>query len=119
MTVPGYVRGQGLWRFHRASLPNLSRAWRNPGGPAGGGPCVGLHIKSILPERMKIKLLAIERLPPEPAPPPPRYFIREGKLHHWYYAPPSCQRPGPETLFDSPTATPKKLSDETSYFFKT
>ncbi len=98
MTVPGYVRGVKDYGVFIELSPNLS-GLAEPREDLREGDRVSVYIKSILPERMKIKLLAIERLPPEPAPPPPRYFIREGKLHHWYYAPPSCQRPGPETLF--------------------
>ena len=48
---------------------------------------------------MKIKLLVIDRLPPEPTPPPLTYFITDGRLGHWRYAPEGCRKAGPETEF--------------------
>ena len=56
-------------------------------------------IKAILPERMKIKLLAIDTLPPLDAPAPLEYFITQGRLEKWKYAPPGCVKVGAETIF--------------------
>ena len=51
------------------------------------GDRVSVYLKSVAPERMKIKLLVIDRLPPLEAPPPLRYYHTEGRLEHWRYAP--------------------------------
>lgn len=48
---------------------------------------VSVRIKSIQPERRKIKLAVVHRLPPSAAPPSYRYFRREGHMDFWQYAP--------------------------------
>ena len=61
------------------------------------GDGVSVFIKSIRPERMKIKLQIIDRLPPaEPA--PPAYQITDGQLDRWVYSPPGCEKTV-ETVF--------------------
>ena len=63
------------------------------------GARVSVYIKAILPERMKIKLLAIDTLPPLDGPAPLEYFITQGRLEKWKYAPPGCVKVGAETVF--------------------
>lgn len=99
MTVSGYVRGIKDYGVFIELAPNLS-GLAELRGDLQEGDRVSVYIKSILPERMKIKLLAIERLPQDTAPPPPKYFITEGKLSHWRYAPSSCTKAGMETIFE-------------------
>ena len=79
-------------------FPNLS-GLAEPREDLLEGDRVSVFLKSILPERMKIKLLIIDRLPPEPAPPPLTYFITDGRLGHWRYAPEGCRKEGLETDF--------------------
>ena len=38
-------------------------------------------------------------LPPLTEPQPLHYFIREGRLDHWKYAPTGCIKVGAETIF--------------------
>ena len=100
ITVPGIVRGIKEYGAFVELTPNLS-------GLAEGradlseGDRVSVYIKSILPQRMKIKLLVIEKLPPAPERPPLRYFITNGVMEHWRYAPPGCVKVGCETVFDA------------------
>lgn len=63
------------------------------------GDRVSVYLKSILPDRMKIKLMVIEQLPPEQEPVPLRYFITTGRMVRWQYAPEGCQKLGSETIF--------------------
>lgn len=98
MTVPGFVRGVKEYGVFIELAPNLS-GLAEPRGDLREGDRVSVYIKAILSERMKIKLLAIERLPPEP-PPPPEYFITDGKLSRWQYAPPVSRKVGMETIFE-------------------
>lgn len=98
MTVPGYVRGVKDYGIFIELAPNLS-GLAEPRGDLREGDRVSVYIKAILPERMKIKLLAIERLPPEAAP-PPKYFITGGRLARWRYAPPGSYKTGMETIFE-------------------
>lgn len=98
MTVPGVVRGVKDYGVFVELTPNLSGlAERDP--RLTEGTRVSVYLKAILPERMKIKLLAIELLPPLATPQSLHYFIQEGRLEHWKYAPPGCVKVGAETIF--------------------
>ena len=100
MTVPGFVRGVKDYGVFVELAPNLSGlAELQPGLEEGDR--VSVYIKSISPQRMKIKLLIIGRLPPAP-PAPLHYFITSGRLTHWRYAPEGCTRVGGETVFLDP-----------------
>ena len=77
--------------------PNLSGlADAREGLSPGDG--VSVYIKSIRPERMKIKLQVIEKLPPSPAE-PLRYQVTDGKLDRWVYSPPNYEKAAVETVF--------------------
>ena len=98
MTVPGIVRGVKDYGAFVELSPNLSGlAERSPLLHEGGRASV--YIKAILPQSMKIKLLAIDALPPAPERPPLEYFITGGRVDKWKYAPPGCSKIGPESVF--------------------
>ena len=63
------------------------------------GDGVSVYIKSIRPERMKIKLQVIEKLPPLAEPEPLRYQITDGVLDRWVYSPAGYEKPAVETVF--------------------
>lgn len=98
MTVAGWVRGIKDYGAFVELFPNLS-GLAEPREDLHEGDRVSVFLKSILPERMKIKLLIIDRLLPEPTPPPLTYFITDGRLGHWRYAPEGCRKTGLETDF--------------------
>lgn len=98
MTVPGYVRGLKDYGAFVELTPNLSGLAECKEGLREGDR-VSVFIKSIQPQRMKLKLLIIDVLPPLPTPEAPRYFITEGKLTRWRYAPEGCYKAGSETVF--------------------
>lgn len=99
-TVRGIVRSVKDYGAFVELSPNLSGlADLRPGMAPGDG--VSVYIKSIRPERMKIKLQIIERLPPPAAPEPLRYQITDGCLDRWVYSPPGCEKPAIETVFTS------------------
>lgn len=58
--------------------------------PVASGQTVSCYIKSILPERMKIKLNLIDLLG-ETAAPPMQYFVKENHMDFWQYSPTACQ----------------------------
>lgn len=98
MTVPGVVRGMKDYGAFVELTPNLSGlAEHSPLLQEGGR--VSVYIKAILPERMKIKLLVIDALPPVSTPEPIRYFLTQGRLDKWKYAPPGCRKVGMESIF--------------------
>lgn len=53
------------------------------------GQGVSVYLRSILPERQKIKLTILEGLPAVPAQ-PLRYYRTAGRLERWEYAPGSA-----------------------------
>ncbi len=61
---------------------------------------VSVYIKSILPQRMKVKLTVIDVLAPYDAPTPPRYFITEGHIDEWIYTPVGCDKKPVKTVFE-------------------
>ena len=56
------------------------------------GDRVSVYIKSIIPDKMKIKLVIIDSTLEKGAPTPLNYFIAEGDDHisEWLYSPPNC-----------------------------
>lgn len=98
MTVPGHVRGLKDYGAFVELSANLSGLAECKAGVREGDR-VSAYIKSILPERMKLKLLIIDVLPPLEGPENPRYFITDGILKRWNYAPEGCQKAGGETVF--------------------
>lgn len=98
MTVPGYARGIKDYGTFVELTPNLSGLAESKDG-VKEGERVSVYIKSILPDRMKLKLLIIDTLPPLEGPEPLHYFLTEGILDRWQYAPEGCRKPGGETVF--------------------
>ena len=86
MTVSGYVRGIKDYGVFVELFPNLSGLAEPKEGVAEGDR-VSVYLKSILPQRRKIKLRILERLPREDTPPALSYFHTEGVLEGWQYAP--------------------------------
>lgn len=100
-TVRGTVRSVKEYGSFIELAPNLSGLAdsREDLSPGDG---VSVFIKSIRPERMKIKLQVIEKLPPQMQPEPLRYQITDGKLDRWTYSPPGYEKEPVETVFTAP-----------------
>ena len=57
------------------------------------GQQASVFIKSILPARMKVKLILIETFDPEPKrPQPPDYFFHGDHMDEFLYSPPQCEK---------------------------
>ncbi|MEG2000832.1 MAG: S1 RNA-binding domain-containing protein [Evtepia sp.] len=91
MTVSGYVRGLKEYGAFIELTPNLT-GLADRTEDLQEDDRVSVFIKAILPERMKIKLLIIHRLEPDPTPAPLVYYQRSGCLGGWCYAPENCCR---------------------------
>lgn len=96
-TVAGIVRSVEDYGIFVELTPNLA-GLAEPRENVGVGQYAGVYIKSILPDRMKIKLIIIDAQDVPAAPPPLQYFITEGHLDRWLYSPPRCEK-RIETLF--------------------
>jgi len=105
-TVTGIVRSTEDYGVFVELAPNLA-GLAEPREDCRPGDGCAVYIKSILPERMKIKLVMIDLCDP-PAVPPTRYYLppslspAEAYARHmdrWQYSPPACERVI-ETVFE-------------------
>ena len=90
-TVHGIVRSVFDYGAFVELTPNLSglaeiRSDLHPGDR------VSVFIKSLRPERMKVKLHIIDSLPPLERPLPLQYWVTDGRLSRWLYSPPGCTK---------------------------
>lgn len=89
--VVGTVRSVESYGIFVELAPNLA-------GLAEGRPDVAVgqqasvYIKSILPEKMKVKLALIDTQNAVDLPRPPEYFITQGPIYHWRYSPEGSPR---------------------------
>lgn len=97
-TVRGIVRSVKEYGSFIELTPNLS-GLADTKESLQPGDGVSVFIKSIRPERMKIKLQVIERLPPAGGPEPLQYQITDGRVDRWVYSPPNYEKPPVETDF--------------------
>ena len=94
----GVVRSIEPYGVFIELTPNLS-GLAEPRADLRPGMAVSVYIKSILPQRMKVKLTVIDVLAPYDAPTPPRYFITEGHIDEWTYTPVGCDKKIVKTIF--------------------
>lgn len=86
-TVTGIVRSVQPYGAFVELLPNLS-GLADPNPDLREGDAVSVYIKSILPEKQKIKLVALHRLEPGAVPPQPvTYYRTGGHIDFWEYSP--------------------------------
>lgn len=98
MTVPGIVRGVKEYGAFVELSPNLS-GLAEIREDVKEGDRVSVYLKSVTPERMKIKLLVINKLPPDPTPPELHYTQTSGRISRWEYAPRGCGKVGAVSVF--------------------
>ena len=99
-TVMGRVRSiesYGIFVELAPNLAGLAELRGNVGTPVrtAVGDLAAIYIKSILPERMKVKLVIIDSYPAPEPPELPRYYIDTEKTKHldyWEYSPRCCPR---------------------------
>ena len=105
-TVTGRVRSIESYGVFIELAPNLAGLAELRGGTGvpvrtAVGDLAAVYIKSILPERMKIKLVIIDSRAEAEFPEPPKYFIDPHKTPHisyWEYSP-ACSTRLVETVF--------------------
>ena len=85
-TVTGIVRSieaYGVFVELTPNLAGLAEADEN----LKIGSRVSVYIKSIIPEKMKIKLVIVDAFDEIPNPEEPAYFISENHIDFWQYSP--------------------------------
>ncbi len=104
-TVAGIIRSVEPYGVFVELAPNLAGLAEQREGdrcPPAVGQYAAVYIKSIIPDRMKIKLVLIDTYVAEPPRSELRYFIDGRRLTHmdrWCYSPPSAAKVI-ETVFD-------------------
>lgn len=90
-TVLGKIRSVESYGVFVELAPNLAGlAERHEG--ARVGQTASVYIKSILPEKMKIKLVIIDTQDTDDVPPPLTYFSDAAHIDRFSYAPACCAR---------------------------
>ena len=106
-TVMGRVRSIESYGIFVELAPNLAglaelRGSGNSPVRTAVGDLAAVYIKSIIPERMKVKLVIIDSYPSPDPPEPLTYYIdpaRTPHLDYWEYSPASCPKLV-ETIFE-------------------
>lgn len=88
-TVSGIVRSVEEYGIFVELSPNLSGLAEFK-EDVKVGDLVSVYIKSIIPEKMKIKLLLIDTLDKDNIKPSINYFLTSGNIKEWVYTPKEC-----------------------------
>ncbi|MEI3059349.1 MAG: hypothetical protein V8T29_01400 [Oscillospiraceae bacterium] len=110
--VTGIVRSVQPYGAFIELTPNLS-GLAEPEDGLEPGQLVSVYIRSILPEKQKIKLTVLEQLDPRNVPPQLlRYYRTVGCLDRWEYAPGSgtVTVPLPGPAVQPPPVMPQELA---------
>lgn len=90
-TIAGIVRSVEPYGIFVELTPNLA-GLAEPREGVRVGQQAAVYIKSVQPEKLKIKLALIDTQDDSQPPPTPRYFVTEGPLTYWRYSPEDCVR---------------------------
>lgn len=90
-TVPGIVRSVEKYGIFVELTPNLAGLAEFSEGIEPG--ChAGVYIKSIIPAKMKIKLIIVDSFAADYPAEPPKYFLEDGRIDRWLYSPPESEK---------------------------
>ena len=64
------------------------------------GQQASVYVKSLIPEKMKIKLIIVDAFDGESSPSPLCYYITEGHIDYWQYSPDHCRK-SISTIFEN------------------
>ncbi len=96
-TVAGVVRSVESYGVFVELAPNLA-GLAEPRDNVIPGQQASVYIKSLIPEKMKVKLVIVDAFDARYHPIIPRYFIEEGHIDQWRYSP-DCADKLIETIF--------------------
>ena len=97
-TVSGIVRSVENYGAFVELAPNLAGLAESKDGVKTGQQA-SVYIKSIIPEKMKIKLIIIDTFDSRRTPSPPEYFYEGNHISRFLYSPEGCKKVV-ETVFD-------------------
>ena len=90
-TVSATVRSVESYGIFVELTPNLA-GLAEPKAGVRAGQQASVYIKSLIPEKMKVKLILIDAFDEAPRTKALRYFIESGRLDRWVYSPAGCSR---------------------------
>lgn len=90
-TIAGIIRSVEPYGIFVELTPNLA-GLAEPREGVRVGQQAAVYIKSVQPEKLKIKLALIDTQDGAAVPAPPQYFITQGPVEHWRYSPADCAR---------------------------
>ncbi len=90
-TIAGIIRSVEPYGVFVELTPNLA-GLAEPREGVRVGQQAAVYIKSVQPEKLKIKLALIDAVDGATTPPTPHYFITDGPLTYWRYSPADCTR---------------------------
>lgn len=96
-TVSGIIRSVENYGAFVELAPNLAGLAESKEGVKTGQQA-SVYIKSIIPEKMKIKLIIIDTFDYTYNPQKPEYFCNESHINSFLYSPPECSK-RVETVF--------------------
>lgn len=90
-TVTGIIRSVENYGSFVELAPNLA-GLAEPYTDAEEGMQASVYIKSIIPKKMKIKLIIIDTFAYKYSPKPPKYFITDSHINRFTYSPENSNR---------------------------
>lgn len=106
-TVAGIVRSVEPYGIFVELTPNLA-GLAEPRDGVSPGQQASVFIKSIVPSRMKMKLIIIETFDSDYRPTPPNYYFSGEHMDSFLYSPVGCEK-HIETRFSLPEESPPSL----------
>ena len=98
-TVSAQVRSVESYGIFVELAPNLA-GLAEPKTGVRTGQQASVYIKSLIPEKMKVKLIIIDSFDAPAQPLPMHYFIQSGHIDRWQYSP-ECASKRIESVFSS------------------
>ncbi len=102
-TVSGIVRSVEGYGIFIELAPNLA-GLAEPKSGVKPGQHASVYIKSLIPEKMKVKLIIVDSFDADYPAPSPNYRITEGVIERWRYSPPQSQRVIETVFKETPTS---------------
>lgn len=90
-TVPGIIRSVEKYGVFVELAPNLA-GLAEPIPNVYPGQHATVYIKSLIPERMKVKLIIVDAFNAEYPPDRPQYYTDTKHISRWIYSPECCSR---------------------------
>lgn len=90
-TVAGIIRSTESYGVFIELTPNLA-GLAEPRDGVYPGQHASVFIKSLIPEKMKVKLILVDAFDATYPTQPTRYFIEENHLSYWRYSPGACPK---------------------------